>query len=116
MMNLPLCHGVNRKQIDDCCVVDSCGNGIVKTGCISSVDLTRDDENKIILAVNKHDELVTALKRARELVRLVTVRQVIGGGDKAIEAAGLNPWCINEGADLDDTLDTWRIDAALEGL
>lgn len=38
-----------------------------------------------------------ALQRAEKLVPLLTVRQVISAGDDAIEAAGLNPWCINEG-------------------
>lgn len=37
------------------------------------------------------------LDRAGILVRLVTVRQVIDAGDRAINAAGLNPWCMNEG-------------------
>ena len=38
-----------------------------------------------------------ALERARVLVSLLTVRQVIAAGDDACDAAGLNPWCINEG-------------------
>lgn len=40
---------------------------------------------------------LAALERARPLVALLTVRQVIEAGDDAIAAAGLNPWCMNEG-------------------
>jgi hypothetical protein len=43
------------------------------------------------------DELLTEVERLRKLAGLVTVRQVIDAGDQAIDAAGLNPWCINEG-------------------
>ena len=57
---------------------------------------------------------VVALQRADVLVRLLTVRQVIEAGDEAIEAAGLNPWCVNEGlADGSERISLWRIDAAL---
>lgn len=42
-------------------------------------------------------KLLEALERARPLVALLTVRQVIEAGDDAIAAAGLNPWCMNEG-------------------
>lgn len=38
-----------------------------------------------------------ALRRAATLVRLLTVRQVIEAGGDAIDAAGLNPWAMNEG-------------------
>jgi hypothetical protein len=38
-----------------------------------------------------------ALERARILVGILTVGQVIRAGDRAISAAGLNPWCLNEG-------------------
>lgn len=41
--------------------------------------------------------VLKALQRAEELVPLLTVRQVIQAGDDAIDAAGFNPWCINEG-------------------
>lgn len=59
--------------------------------------------------------LLRELKNARELVRLVTVRQVISAGDAAIEAAGLNPWCINEGlASGEERISVWSIDAAID--
>lgn len=57
-----------------------------------------------------------ALARCQPLVALLTVRQVIQGGDDAIEASGLNPWCINEGrATGDERIGTWWVDAALNG-
>jgi hypothetical protein len=66
-------------------------------------------------AVNTVDGLVKALERAQKLVRLVTVRQVIESGDDAIEAAGINPWAMNEGlAEGHERIDTYFIDAALE--
>lgn len=59
-------------------------------------------------------ELLAELEKARQLVRLVTVRQVIRAGDKAIEAAGLNPYCIAEGlATGEEPLDIWSIDAVI---
>jgi len=68
----------------------------------------------IIHCVNTHAELLEALKRAAKLVSLLTVRQVINGGDKAIDAAGLNPWCMNEGlATGDEPLSVDFIDAAI---
>ena len=44
-----------------------------------------------------------ALERALRALRLLsecppTVRRIINAGDSAIEASGLNPWCMNEGA------------------
>lgn len=59
-------------------------------------------------------ELYEALKRASHLIQLLTVRQVIEGGDDAIAAAGLNPWCMNEGlADGDETISDDFISAAI---
>lgn len=53
-------------------------------------------------------ELRAKLDRVRPLVALLTVRQVIQGGDAAIQASGLNPWCINEGrATGDEPISTW---------
>lgn len=44
-----------------------------------------------------------ALERANVLLRLLTVGQILQGGEDAIEASGINPWCVNEGrADRDD--------------
>jgi hypothetical protein len=42
-------------------------------------------------------ELLEELRKMATLASLVTVRQVIEAGDKYINAAGLNPWCMNEG-------------------
>jgi hypothetical protein len=59
-------------------------------------------------------ELIAALRRAQQLVRLLTVRQVIAAGDDAIDAAGLNPYCINEGqASGDERISVWWIEAAI---
>lgn len=41
--------------------------------------------------------LRAGLERADVLVSLLTVRQVIEAGDRAIDAAGINPWLMNEG-------------------
>jgi hypothetical protein len=68
----------------------------------------------IVRAVNAHDALVAALKRVEVIASLVTVRQVIEAGDAAIEAAGLNPWAMNEGlADGTERVGTYFIDSAL---
>jgi len=52
------------------------------------------------------------------LLRLLTVRQVIDAGDEAINACGLNPWCLNEGrAEPEDrAFDHWRSDRIKEML
>jgi hypothetical protein len=53
------------------------------------------------------------IDRAQTLVSLLTVRQVIQAGDSAIDAAGLNPWCINEGrADGSARISAWWLAAA----
>ncbi len=58
-----------------------------------------------------------ALVQANTLLPLLTVRQVIEGGDAAIDASGLNPYCMNEGlATGDEHIDAWRIPAALAAL
>lgn len=63
----------------------------------------------------ERDALRAALKRAQPLIALVTVRQAINAGDDTIEAAGLNPYAINEGlATGDEPISTWWIDAALD--
>lgn len=62
----------------------------------------------------RNEELRGALERAGTLVRLLTIRDVIDCGSTAIEAAGINPWCLNEGlAQGDENISTWWIDAAL---
>lgn len=61
-------------------------------------------EQQLIAMSRENDALVdenSRLRAERErlsvLASLLTVRQVIEAGDRYIEAAGLNPWCINEG-------------------
>jgi hypothetical protein len=54
-------------------------------------------EADLVAARAAVDELIEAAKRADKLIRLLTVRQVIEAGDEYIEAAGLNPYCMNEG-------------------
>lgn len=53
------------------------------------------------------DRLCHLLHEAAVLVPLLTVRQVIHAGDAAIDAAGLNPWCINEGLATGDEEINW---------
>jgi hypothetical protein len=56
------------------------------------------------------------IKRLLQAITLLsecapTVRQVIEAGDKAIGAAGLNPWCMNEGrADGTETISLWWLE------
>lgn len=62
-------------------------------------------------------ELIAAAKRADVLVRLLTVRQVIEAGDEAIDAAGLNPYCMNEGlAEGHERIGFWHLSSALAAL
>jgi hypothetical protein len=58
-----------------------------------TVALTPSDHHLIAAA----PELLEELRKMATLASLVTVRQVIEAGDKYINAAGLNPWCMNEG-------------------
>jgi hypothetical protein len=68
----------------------------------------------IAALVAERDALRKALERAQVLVGLVTVRQAIHAGDEAIEAAGLNPYAMNEGqATGDEHVSTWWLRAAL---
>ncbi len=50
------------------------------------------------------------------LLRLLTVKQVIGAGDAAIAAAGLNPWCLKEGLaeGTERAVNEWRIKEAID--
>ena len=51
-------------------------------------------------------------ERAKVLVGLLSVRQVIEAGYTAIDAAGLDPWCMNEGkADGHEKISTWWLNA-----
>lgn len=55
-------------------------------------------------------KLVVALA---PLLRMLTIRQVLGAGDDAIEAAGLNPYCVNEGlaGGHEPAVAEWKLDA-----
>lgn len=80
------------------------GNGGTFKAWVASVrggELS-DERNKanadfIFRACNSHDELVKALELALRVMPRLTIRDVIEAGDDAIDAFGLNPWCINEG-------------------
>lgn len=52
-----------------------------------------------------------AYDRAKMLLRLVTVGQVVAAGDAAISASGVNPWAMNEGlAEKDSPISTHWFD------
>lgn len=64
-------------------------------------------EGKLVAVPREH------LDRAATLLSVVTVGQVMDGGDRFIEAAGLNPWAVNEGrARREDRIDPWWLVAA----
>lgn len=75
----------------------------------------------IVNACNSYDrlvsdkaELMAALTRAEVLLRLVTIRQAIEASDEAINAAGLNPYCMNEGtATGSEGINPWWATAVL---
>ena len=58
------------------------------------------------------------LKKMRDALILLqayppTIREVVRAGDKAINAAGLNPYCMNEGANGSDIVDLWWLPSLL---
>lgn len=56
-------------------------------------------------------EIIRDLKRARALLGLVTIGQVMESGRASIEAAGLSPYCVNEGqAQKSDRIPLWWLD------
>lgn len=64
--------------------------------------------------VKEIQDLREALARARKLASLVTVGDVVRAGDRYINAAGLNPYVLNEGrASERDRLNLWWIDHLL---
>jgi hypothetical protein len=87
---------------------------------VLAVNLDADDVSALILALAACEPvagLVDELDNARVLVGLLTVRQVIAAGDEAINAAGISPYCMNDGrATGDERVGTWSIDAALAPL
>lgn len=91
------------------------GGGVDVLGTLATMALHHGEEWERI-----HDliaELIAAAKRADVLVRLLTVRQVIEAGDEAIDAAGLNPYCMNEGlAEGHERIGFWHLSSALAAL
>jgi hypothetical protein len=58
--------------------------------------------------------LVEESQRAAVLIRLLTVRQIVNAGNRAINAAGLNPYAMNEGlATGDEAIDCWSLRTAI---
>lgn len=50
------------------------------------------------------------MERIKTLLSLITVGQVIDAGPAAIDASGLNPWCLNEGRGRrEDRLNLWWV-------
>lgn len=90
---------------------------------VSGCDIDVDGEERVVgIAYRGVDArliaaapaLAEALEKALPLLRLLTVRQVIEAGDEAIDAAGLNPWAINEGlATGDEPIGVWKFADAL---
>jgi hypothetical protein len=63
------------------------------------------------------NEAITTLERARTLLSLLTIRQVIEAGDEAINAVGLNPYAMNEGrATGEEGINTYWFDDAIKFL
>ena len=52
------------------------------------------------------------------LLRQLTVKQVIEAGDAAIDAAGLNPWCLKEGLveGSEPAVSEWRITESIAAI
>ena len=74
--------------------------------------------HRLSTAITQRDavirELVEALERSGTLIKLLTVRQVFEASVDAIEAAGMNPWGMNEGiASCAEKIRPYFIDAAL---
>jgi hypothetical protein len=80
------------------------------------------DADGYAVVMNPHDaQLISAapamyeaLLRAKTLLQALTLAAVIGTNGRVIEAAGLNPWCINEGlATGQESVDVSWLDAVL---
>ena len=61
-------------------------------------------------------DLLAALRCLRLLQECPpTVRQIIEAGDRAIDAAGLNPWCMNEGlAEGNERHTPWQLEDCIQ--
>lgn len=65
----------------------------------------------------EQQELLEAAKRYLPLLRLLKIGQIIRAGDEYINAAGLNPWCMNEGlATNESTFDPWQLSQAIKAV
>ena len=42
-------------------------------------------------------EVIAVLKRAKILIEIISVKQVLESDNDIIFASGINPWCVNEG-------------------
>ncbi len=81
----------------------------IMTECTAETIFIERDRYKALCGV-----LVAALERTETLASLCTVEQVINAGDEYIDAAGLNPWCLNEGlAEGHETVDLYFATFAL---
>jgi hypothetical protein len=76
----------------------------VKLAVAKAADAENEDAVEVIdTLLSQIEEMREREKRTNVLLRLLTVGQILRGGDEAILAAGLDPWCVNEGrAEMDD--------------
>jgi hypothetical protein len=72
-------------------------------------------EAESLVGVAMHD-LLAVLRCLRLLQECPpTVRQIIEAGDRAIDAAGLNPWCMNEGlAEGNERHTPWQLEDCIQ--
>ena len=74
---------------------------------------TKSDSTQVAVA---SDDLLAILRCLRLLQECPpTVRQIIEAGNRAIDAAGLNPWCMNEGrAEGDEHHTPWQLEECIQ--
>jgi hypothetical protein len=72
-------------------------------------------EAERLVGVAMHD-LLAVLRCLRLLQECPpTVRQIIEAGDRAIDAAGMNPWCMNEGlAEGNERHTPWQLEDCIQ--
>lgn len=69
-----------------------CGGLCPKSGC-----LRENVPDTVVVQRDLLERAAGEMRRARLLCSLVTIRQIVDGGDYYIQAAKINPWCMNEG-------------------
>lgn len=107
----PICIFDNENQVRVCTFNSS------NAGIESEAVKVLDGLNETATLHAQIARMKGALERAEVLCRLVTVRQVIEAGNEAIDAAGLNPYCINEGrAEGHEKIGCYFIEAALQSV